>query len=680
MTCSAIRPTILVVDDEPRILESLRDLLEENFEVIASGNGEEALQLLRTAKFAVILADQRMPGLTGDQFLARAQEISDATRILVTGYADINALIRAVNHGQIFTYVPKPWEPAELKVTVFKAAAHAQKVVEQKAAAETVARQQEALAQSETVLRQQTKILQSILDSMGDGVIVADESGKMVLLNPAARQMVGPPADVPQTQWSNTYGIYSPDTMEPYSYSELPLAKALQGEIVDATELYVRNSFRPEGVFVSVNGRPLKDDSGNTKGGVAVIRDITAAKRSADLLRKAKDEAERANHAKSEFLSRMSHELRTPLNSILGFAQVLEMDALTAEQQDSLAHIMKGGQHLLSLINEVLDLARIEAGRLSLSAEPIHLQEVIQEALAFVRPIAQQRNIVVRCDPTLDIERHVKADQQRLRQVFLNLLSNAVKYNVESGRVDISGEARDGGVFRISITDAGHGISEQHQERLFQPFERVGDETLEIEGTGLGLALSRGLMEAMGGRIGVDSKIGQGSTFWIELNAADRPEDALAAAVDEPYAEPRAVYSRHRTILYVEDNRANFRLMERIVAHRRELLLIGAERGRTGLEMAGKHSPDLILLDLHLPDVSGQEILDRLKNDPETAGIPVVIVSADATSGQIDRLLAAGAQSYLTKPLDIASILGLFDKTFTSNLPSRSVNLAESGK
>ena len=241
----------------------------------------------------------------------------------------------------------------------------------------------------------------------------------------------------PKSNGASAYGIYCPDTMAPYPAGELPLAKALQGETVDGTELYIRNHFRPDGAFISVNGRPLKDDSGKARGGVAVIRDITAAKRSEDLLRKAKDEAERANHAKSEFLSRMSHELRTPLNSILGFAQLLEMDALSEEQQDSLAHIMKGGQHLLSLINEVLDLARIEAGRLSLSPEPIHLQEVIQDALAFVRPIAQQRNILIRCDATVDSGRHVKADQQRLRQVFLNLLSNAVKYNLPKAAASI---------------------------------------------------------------------------------------------------------------------------------------------------------------------------------------------------------------------------------------------------
>jgi CheY-like chemotaxis protein len=264
--------------------------------------------------------------------------------------------------------------------------------------------------------------------------------------------------------------------------------------------------------------------------------------------------------------------------------------------------------------------------------------------------------------------------------VFLNLLSNAVKYNLESGRVDISCQAREGGVFRIAITDTGHGISDEHQEKLFQPFERVGDESTGIEGTGLGLALSKGLMEAMGGRIGVESKIGQGSTFWIELSGVESPEDALAAPLDEPNKGQEADYSQHRTVLYVEDNRANFRLMERIVAQRKELRLIGAEKGRTGLEMAGTHSPDLILLDLHLPDISGQEILDHLKGNPRTAGIPVVIVSADATPGQIDRLLAAGANSYLTKPLDIASILGLFDNTFTTPSPIDTVESHQSLK
>jgi len=664
------KPTVLVVDDEPRILEAMRDLLEDNFEVVSSTDAREALQVLSTATFAVILADQRMPGLTGDQFLVKARELSDATRILVTGYADISALIRAVNDGQIFTYVPKPWEPAELKVTVFKAAAHSRKMVEQKAAAATVVRQQEALAQSEAAFRRQTKILQSILDSMADGVIVVDENGHVLMLNPAAEQMVGPGArSTPRAQWSEIYGIYRPDTVTPYPSDELPLTRAMRGQLVDGVELYINNAYRTSGMFVSVTVRPLKDDGGSVKGGVAVVRDITAAKQSGDLLLRAKLDAERANHAKSEFLSRMSHELRTPLNSILGFAQILEMDDLEEDQRDSLAHIMKGGQHLLSLINEVLDLSRIEAGRLSLSPEPVQLDEVIHEAVAFVRPIAKQRNISIRSEATIDCDQHVKADRQRLRQVLLNLLSNAVKYNVEGGRIDILREERDSGQIRVSVSDTGSGILEKHQERLFQPFERMGDENMGIEGTGLGLALSRRLTEAMGGTMGVESKFGQGSTFWFELSPASQPEDDTPGLEANHDLQVIAGYSEPRTVLYVEDNPTNFTLMERIIGHKDGLRLIGATRGQSGLEMARIHRPDLILLDLHLPDIAGQEVLRQLMENPETAAIPIAIVSADATPGQIERLLDAGARSYLTKPLDVGSILRLFDQTFAPKDP-----------
>jgi PAS domain S-box-containing protein len=663
------RPPILVVDDEPRILDSIRDLLDENFEVIATTDASEALHLLRDSAFVAILVDQRMPGLTGDQFLSRAQGLSDAARILITGYADISAVIRAVNDGQIFTYVSKPWEPAELRGTVLKAAAHTRKLLQRKEAEELVAKQQEELAQSEAAFRQQTKLLKSILDSMGDGVVVTDESGKTLLLNPAARHMLGPRKEMPQDQWSSTYGLYAPATKAPYPPDELPIARALRGEIVESQELYICNDCRPEGAFISVSGQPLKDDNGNTIGGVAVVRDITGAKRSRDLLRIAKEEAERANHAKSEYLSRMSHELRTPLNSILGFAQLLELDALSPNQRDSVAYIMKGGQHLLSLINEVLDLARIEAGRLSLSPESVQVNDVIEDALAFIRPIAQQSNIEIRFERPSE-EVHVKADQQRLRQVLLNLLSNAVKYNIAGGQVQLWCELREEAILRICIRDTGHGITEKEQERLFQPFERMGDKTMGIEGTGLGLALSRGLMEAMEGRVGVESEIGRGSTFWIELQAADRPSDAFVIPLEKPNAHQPNAYLQSRTVLYIEDNQANFKLMERIVSHRSELHLIGADRGQLGLEAARMHLPDLILMDLHLPDISGREVLQQLVSDEKTSGIPVVVVSADATPGQIDRLRAAGALSYLTKPLDVASMLRLFDSVFTEPAPA----------
>ncbi len=661
MTPFEHRPSVLIVDDEPRILDSLRDLLSESFEVVASSDPLGALEILRHAQFAVILADQRMPGLTGDQFLVRAQDLSDATRILVTGYTDIDALIRAVNDGQIHTYVPKPWQPAQLRVTVLKAADHCRETVRRKQAAQRLSEQQAALEQSEAAFRQQTKLLQSILDSMGDGVLVADENGRMVLLNPAAEAMVGPEAlGTPHSQWSETFGIYRPGTATLCPASDLPLARAVRGETADGVELHVRNPRRTDDLFVSVNVRPLKDDEGHGRGGVAVIRDITAAKRSQELLHRAKEEAERANRAKSEFLSRMSHELRTPLNAILGFAQVLELASLPPDELDSVEQILMGGKHLLNLINEVLDVARIEAGRLSLSLEPVHLPEVIQEAIDFVRPLAQQRNIT----PSMVSEGcdfHVRADRQRLRQVLLNLLANGVKYNVDGGRLEVSLEQRENGAIRTAVSDTGPGISPQEQEKLFRPFERLAGESLAVEGTGLGLALSKGLVEAMHGAIGVDSAGGEGSTFWFELAPAE-PQARLLEDFDGLRgSESGAGSMQRRIILYIEDNPSNMALMKRIAETRSEVRLIGAAQGQMGLDLAHVHRPDLILLDLHLPDMPGQQVLEHLRRDPETNTIPVVIVSADANPEHMEQLLSSGAQSYVTKPLDIALMLRLLD-------------------
>jgi signal transduction histidine kinase/response regulator RpfG family c-di-GMP phosphodiesterase len=655
------RPSVLVVDDEPRILDSIRDLLGENFDVVATSDPLAALEILSEAQFAVILADQRMPGLTGDQFLMRAQNLSDATRILVTGYTDIDALIRAVNDGQIHTYVPKPWEPAQLRVTVLKAADHCRETLRRKQAASRLAEQQAALGRSEAAFRQQTKVLQSILDSMGDGVLVVDENGKMVLLNPAAEAMVGRAAfETPHSEWSESIGIYRPGTGTLYPPDELPLSRAMRGETEDGVELHIRNPLHPGDVFVSVNLRPLKDDDGRSRGGVAVAHDITGRRRTQELLQRAKEEAERANRAKSEFLSRMSHELRTPLNSILGFAQLLEMASLPPDDADAVSQILKGGRHLLSLINEVLDVARIEAGRLSLSPEPVYLPEVIQEALDLVRPLAQERSITI-AGLSGDSDFWVKADRQRLRQVLLNLLANGVKYNVDSGRIVVAVNPNGYGAVRTSVSDTGPGIAAEEREKLFLPFERLTGESLAVEGTGLGLALSKGLVEAMGGVIGVDSTVGEGSTFWFDLMATESPAALHPELESLLTADSGEIAARSLIVLYIEDNPSNMALMKRIAETRQGVQLIGAPQGRLGLDLARVHRPDLILLDLHLPDMSGHEVLEQLRRDPDTKTVPVVIVSADATPEQMDRLLDSGAQSYVTKPIDIASMLRLLD-------------------
>jgi CheY-like chemotaxis protein/two-component sensor histidine kinase len=393
-------------------------------------------------------------------------------------------------------------------------------------------------------------------------------------------------------------------------------------------------------------------------------------------LAKAKQEADRANEAKSEFLSRMSHELRTPLNAILGFGQLLELEGLAQAQRDPLAQILKAGRHLLDLINEVLDIARIESGRLSMSVEDVSVGDVVGEVLDLAAPMAAADRIALDARGLTSSAWYAVADRQRLKQVLLNLVCNAVKYNVAGGRVEVRGLERIASVIRLEVSDTGPGIPPEKLSLLFSPFERVGSERTAIEGTGLGLAVSKRLVEAMGGRIGVESRLGEGSTFWIELaqgttpvlrrEAGDDEVVRLEAAREGPApsvrleGEPDLAAVRRR-VLYVEDNVSNLKVVEQLLQLRPAIELLTAMQGGLGLALAQHHHPDLILLDLHLPDMNGAEVLERLKRDPFTSGIPVAILTADATPGQKRRMLEAGADEYLTKPLDLHALLALLD-------------------
>jgi signal transduction histidine kinase/CheY-like chemotaxis protein len=380
----------------------------------------------------------------------------------------------------------------------------------------------------------------------------------------------------------------------------------------------------------------------------------------------ARRSAEVANRAKTEFLSRMSHELRTPLNAVLGFAQVLEMDELGPAQRESVRYIRRGGEQLLSLINEVLDISRIEIGALSLSPEPVWLPDVLEEQQALMAPLARERDVTVVVRATTAAAGHVLADRQRLKQVLLNLLSNAVKYNRRGGTVSIAVHEVAGDRLRIEVTDTGFGIAADKLERLFVPFDRLGAEASGIEGTGIGLALARRLAEEMGGSLTVRSVPDEGSTFSVELARVSDPLLQQAAIESPPPATFRAAATVSpaapaKTVLHVEDNLSNLRLVEHLVLKRPEVRLITAIQGRRGLELAREHRPDLILLDLHLPDMPGLDVLAELRTDPLTRRIPVTIVSADATPGLIERLKAAGAHGHLAKPLGAEAFLAVLD-------------------
>lgn len=366
-----------------------------------------------------------------------------------------------------------------------------------------------------------------------------------------------------------------------------------------------------------------------------------------------------ADAAKTEFLSRMSHELRTPLNSVLGFAELLDLEPLTPEQFEFVRYIRRAGSHLLDLINEVLDITRIESGNLAMSLEPVEVREVIADVVALMRPMAEQRSIEIEA-ATADCDTFVRADRQRLKQVVINLVSNAVKYNRDRGRVDVAcsaGASPDR--LRITVDDTGPGLTEAQIARLFTPFDRLGAETTETEGTGMGLALSKGLVTTMGGAISAESRPGEGSRFTIELDIVDRPDEPRITA---PARAITDVPTADRIVLYIEDNTASLRLMERILARRRGYGLLTASSGLVGLGLARDRRPDLILMDVHLPDIGGFELLQRLRAEPESRAIPVVVFTADATAGHEQRFLEAGARAWLTKPVDVPRLYATLDR------------------
>lgn len=390
------------------------------------------------------------------------------------------------------------------------------------------------------------------------------------------------------------------------------------------------------------------------------VQDVSVLKEAEAQVHAARMEAERANRAKSEFLSRMSHELRTPLNVILGFAQVLQLDELTDAQNESVGHILQAGRHLLALIDDVLDISRIESGKMALSIEPVGVVDAVDDVVRLMQPLAQDKQVALGY-PGTDCGCYVLADRQRLKQVLLNLVTNAIKYNVPGGSIAISCHD-DGEEVAIVVTDTGIGFPDDVVERLFAPFDRLGMEGSEIEGTGLGLSLCKGLVESMRGTIEARPNPGGGSIFTVTLQRAEPP-----VTTPGPVASPPAHGTASRgLVLYIEDNLANFKLIEQVLARRPGISVIPAMQGRLGLQLARDHQPDLILLDLHLPDMEGDEVLARLLRDPMTASIPVIVASADATHRQIERLVRMGARAYLTKPIDVRRLLELVDELLSS--------------
>ena len=530
----------------------------------------------------------------------------------------------------------------------------------------TEVRRQEALLK--------TGALQNaILNSANFSIIATDEKGIIQLFNVGAERMLGyMAADV--VNKINPSDIHDPDeVMARAEALSLELAtpitpgfealafKASRG-IEDIYELtYICKDGSRFPAIVSITA--LRDDQGRIIGYLLIGTDNSVRKRVEMELTNAKAAAEKASLAKSDFLSQMSHELRTPLNAVLGFAQVMTSGSPlpTPAQKRSLDQILKAGWYLLDLINEILDLALIESGKLTWSPESVSLPDVMLECRAMIEPQAKKRGITMTF-PHFDTPDFVIADRNRLKQVLINLLFNAVKYNRPRGMVVVDCAPSAPNSIRISVRDSGAGLAPEKLAQLFQPFNRLGNEAGVEEGTGIGLVVTKRLVELMGGVIGVDSVVDTGSVFWVELILTSAPHLETGGADPAHLAGPQIrTGAPLRTLLYVEDNPANLALVEELVARRPDMRLLSAADGDLGIELARAYQPAVILMDINLPGISGVEAMQILRDDPATAHIPVLALSANAVPSEIRKGLDAGFFRYLTKPIMVGEFMDTLD-------------------
>ncbi len=506
------------------------------------------------------------------------------------------------------------------------------------------------------------KYARSLIEASLDPLVTISSQGTITDVNEAFMQATGVPRE--QLIGSDFSNYFTEADRARDSYKQV-----FDDTLVRDYPLAIRHT-TGQIMDVLYNASVYKDDKGRVLGVLAAARDITAQKRLDLELREKNVEleisrtiAEKANLAKSEFLSSMSHELRTPLNAILGFAQLIESGSspLTTSQDQSVNQILKAGWHLLALVNEILDLAAIESGNVTLSLEPVSVAEVMLECRTMIGPQAQDHGIVMTF-PMFETPCFVKADRTRLKQVLINLLSNAIKYNKPGGSIIVECDKRTPDSVHISVQDSGAGLTTDELAQLFQPFNRLGKEFSGEEGAGIGLVVAKRLVEQMGGAIGAESIVATGSVFWIELSLTEAPLPAVREAKPVALTQPMVPDGMaSHILLYVEDNPANLELIEQLVAGRNDLRLISATDGEQGIEFARIHQPEVILMDINLPGISGIASMRILRRDPSTAHIPVIALSANALPRDIEKGLKAGFFDYLTKPIKVDQFMDALD-------------------
>ena len=518
------------------------------------------------------------------------------------------------------------------------------------------------LSQAKEVAEALSHYARSLIEASLDPLVTISAQGTITDVNEASVQATG----VPREQLIGT--DFSDYFTEP-DKARIGYKKVFSEGMLRDYPLAIRHT--TGGIMdVLYHAAVYRDDKDNVLGVFASARDITERKYLDQLLHEKNAEleratavAEKANLGKSEFLSRMSHELRTPLNAILGFTQLIESGSTppTLNQKRSLEQILRAGWYLLELINEILDLAQIDSGKIMLSLEPVSLVDVMTDCQTMVGPQANSRGIAITCAP-LESAYFIEADRTRAKQVLINLLSNAIKYNRPDGAVIVACALVAPDSIRISIQDTGFGMTSEQLAQLFQPFNRLGQESGPEQGTGIGLVVAKRLIELMGGAIGVDSAVGVGSVFWIEFKLTAAPRFDIQKTAHEMLERPLVSDGTPmRTLLYVEDNPANLELVQQLLARRSDLRMLSAADGNLGIEFARAHQPDVILMDINLPGINGLDAMKILRADPLTAHIPVIAVSANALPRDIEMCIAAGFFDYLTKPIMLDKLVRKID-------------------
>lgn len=506
-------------------------------------------------------------------------------------------------------------------------------------------------------LRLREQMLSALLAASPDAILMATRDGRVTFASQHVYDIFG--FDVEEMLGRSPREFLTDEG----DHRLFPAGSEMRPRGGDATDQLRVDVRHREGHLVTVDVRlgELASDDG---GYVAVVRDVTDQARLERELAQAKEEAEAANLAKSEYLSRMSHELRTPMNTVLGFSQLLQLSDLDSEDQENVARILRAGSHLLALIDDVLDIARIEAGDMGIALEPVPVGAIVGEAVELIQPQARERDITVELPDDCGSWPYAHANRQRLSQIIINLLSNAVKYNPPGGEVHLSCTEVGEGRHRIAVSDTGYGIADEEIDRAFTPFDRLGADRGEVTGTGLGLALSKHLAEAMGGEMGCESTPGEGSTFWVDVREAAAPSADDVPDPAEPVTEDRTRLTG--TVLYIEDNAMNVELLRGLFARSPQLELLHAPSGEDGIALAIQRRPDLVLLDLDLPGTSGREVLHHLRAQEATRALPIVVVSADATTTSTAELMAAGADGYVTKPFNLAALQDMVARTLAA--------------